>query len=174
MRDALNALRPASPRHPFPEPRDDRPKGLNVLGTLAHNPELATAFHTFNGHVLFATELSQRQRELVVLRVAAVRGSAYEWAQHSVLAGDAGITPDEVARVREGASSPRWDREDETLLSAVDELLETSTLNDTTWERLGEFLDTRALMDLIFTVGAYTALAMMLGAFEVELDDDLT
>ena len=80
MRDAIAALRPPNPRRPLPERRDDRPKGLNVLGTLAHHPELTQAYHTFNGHVLFASTLEPRERELVVLRVAAVRQARYEWA----------------------------------------------------------------------------------------------
>ncbi len=73
-----------------------------MLGTLALHPALATAFHTFNGHILFGTTLSERQRELLVLRVAAVRGSAYEWAQHLVLADDVGLTDDEVERIADG------------------------------------------------------------------------
>src|SRR5688572_28791322 len=99
MGAALAALRPPEPRHPFPPKRADRPKGLNVLGTFARHPALARAYHTFNGHVPFASTLSVRQRELLVLRVAAVRRSAYEWAQHVVLAADAGIDADDVARV---------------------------------------------------------------------------
>ena len=87
MRDALAALLPPNPRHPFPPRDDSRPKGLNVLGTFARHPALAQAFHTFNGHVLFATTLSPRQRELLVLRVAVLRDCAYEWAQHVLLAG---------------------------------------------------------------------------------------
>ena len=106
MRAALAALRPAAPRHPFPDPGGDRPKGLNVLGTLAHHPALTRAYHTFNGHVLFATTLSVRQRELLVLRVAAVRDAEYEWAQHVVLAGDAGIDDDEVDPGRRGPRRP--------------------------------------------------------------------
>jgi alkylhydroperoxidase family enzyme len=62
MRDALAALRPPEPRHPLPRQGGDRPKGLNVLGTLARHPTLARAFHTFNGHVQYATTLSVRQR----------------------------------------------------------------------------------------------------------------
>src|SRR3546814_19118144 len=83
-------------RHPLPPQYPSRPKGLNVLGTLAHNPELATAYHTLTGYILFGSNLSARQRELLVLRVAAVRGSRYEWLQHTILAADAGITPEEV------------------------------------------------------------------------------
>ena len=86
MRDAMAALTPPKPRHPLPRRRDDRPKALNLLGTFAHYPALIRAYHTFNGHVLFATSLSERQRELLVLRVAHVRGCEYEWRQHVVLA----------------------------------------------------------------------------------------
>jgi len=174
MRGALAALRPPNPRHPLPERRDDRPKGLNVLGMLALHPELTTAFHTFNGHVLFATTLSVRQRELIVLRVAAVRGSDYEWAQHAVLAGDAGIAADEVARIAAGPDAPGWAPLDAALLRAVDELIAEAMITDATWAALAAEMDTKQLMDVIFTVGAYDVLAMALRSFGIELDADLT
>src|SRR6478735_351390 len=102
MKSALAALRPPAPRHPFPARDASRPQGLGALGLLAHHVELATAYNTFNGHILFATTLTARQRELVVLRVAARRESEYEWAQHAVLAGDAGISVEEVSLVVDG------------------------------------------------------------------------
>lgn len=173
MRDALAALRPAEPRHPFPERRDDRPKGLNVLGTLARHPALTRAFHTFNGHVLFATTLSERQRELLVLRVAAVRGAEYEWAQHAVLAADVGLGADEVARVAEGPDAPGWSALDRALVRAVDELVADARIGDATWAALAAELDEHQLMDVVFTVGAYDLLAMAFRSFGVELDDDL-
>ncbi|WP_426571471.1 carboxymuconolactone decarboxylase family protein [Aquihabitans sp. McL0605] len=172
MRGALAAIRPAEPRHPFPSRDPGRPKGLNVLGTLALHPQLATAFHTFNGHLLFNTTLTTRQRELLVLRVAAVRGSAYEWAQHVVLAGDVGLEPDEVERIAAGGAEG-WDPLEAAMLAAVDELIAEGALGDATWAALAEHLDAQQLLDLIFTVGAYDALAMALGSFRVPLDDDL-
>ncbi len=173
MREALAALRPPEPRHPLPSRRDDRPKGLNVLGTLAQHPALARSFHTFNGHVLFATTLSVRQRELIVLRVAAVRQADYEWAQHVVLAADAGLGPDEVARVAEGPEAPGWSPLDQAVVRAVDELVADALITDATWAALAAELDEQQLMDLVFTVGAYDLLAMALRSFGVELDDDL-
>jgi alkylhydroperoxidase family enzyme len=176
MREALAALRPPEPRHPLPGRRPDRPKGLNVLGTLAHHPALTRAYHTFNGHVQFATTLSARQRELLVLRVAVVRGAAYEWAQHVLLAGDAGLDGDEIARIAEGPEGPEaagWSPLDRALLAAVDELLDDARVADGTWRVLAGELDERQLMDLVFTVGAYDVLAMALRSFGVELDDDL-
>jgi alkylhydroperoxidase family enzyme len=173
MKDALAALRPANPRHPFPSRKEGRPKGLNLLGTLARHPELARAYHTFNGHILFATTLSPRQRELLVLRVAAVRGSEYEWAQHAVLAGDAGIDEDEVARIAQGPDAPGWSPLDGAMVRSVDELIGAGAVSEATWRVLAAELDDQQLMDLVFTVGGYEVLAMALRSFDVELDDDL-
>jgi len=173
MRGALAALRPPEPRHPLPARGGDRPKGLNVLGTLARHPALARAFHTFNGHVLFASTLSARQRELLVLRVAAVRDAEYERRQHVVLAGDAGLDADEVTAIAEGPGAPGWSPLERAMLRAVDELLGDATIADATWEALARELDEQQLLDLVFTVGAYDLLAMALRACRVELDDDL-
>jgi alkylhydroperoxidase family enzyme len=173
MRAAMAAIQPPAPRHPYP-PRDaSRPKGLNALGTLARHPALTQAFNTFNGHVLFATTLSPRQRELLVLRVAALRRSDYEWAQHAVLAGDAGLAPAEVAAVAEGPEAPGLDPLDRLLVRAVDELLASAEISERTWAALGDQLDEQQLMDLVFTVGAYETLAMAFRSFGVEIDDDL-
>ncbi len=171
MKSAMAALRPAEPRHPFPRQDGNRPKGLNALGTFAHHPALTQAFNTFNGHILFATTLSVRQRELIVLRVAALRGSEYEWAQHEVLAADAGISRDEVAAVAKGTGD--WSRLEAALLRATDELIADATVTEDTWAVLAAELDTQQLLDFVFTVGAYDTVAMVFGAFAVDLDDDL-
>lgn len=173
MSAALAAIRPPEARHPFPSRGGDRPKGLNVLGTLARHPALARAFHTFNGHVLFATTLSVRRRELLVLRVATVRQAAYEWAQHVVLARDAGLDDDEIARIAEGPDARGWSPLDAALLRAVDELIGDAAIGDVTWDVLAGQLDEQQLMDLVFTVGAYDLLAMAFRSFRLELDDDL-
>jgi alkylhydroperoxidase family enzyme len=173
MRDALAALRPEHPRHPFPPRRDDRPKALNLLGTFAHHPELIRAYHTFNGHVLFSTTLSPRQRELVILRVAALRSATYEWAQHKVVGGDAGLEPEEIERIAAGPDAAGWSTLDAAIVRSADELVRDAEISDATWSVLSAELDTQQLMDLVFTVGAYDLLAMVTGSFGVELDDDL-
>jgi alkylhydroperoxidase family enzyme len=146
---------------------------LHALGLLARHPQLTTAFHSFNGHVLFATTLSARQRELLVLRVAVRRDADYEWAQHVVLAGDAGLSPDEVARIADGPDADGWSALDRSLLRAADELLDDARIGDDTWRTLRAELDDQQLMDLVFTVGAYDLVAMAFRTFDVELDDDL-
>jgi alkylhydroperoxidase family enzyme len=173
MRAAMAALVPENPRHPLTRQDADRPKGRNALGLLAQHPELTRAYHTFNGHVLFATTLTLRQRELLILRVAAVRDAEYEWKQHVVQAGDVGITPDEVARVAAGPDAPGWSPLEGAMVRAVDELIADADIADDTYAVLAAELDDRQLMDLVFTVGAYELLAMAFRTFRVEVDADL-
>jgi AhpD family alkylhydroperoxidase len=173
MRGALAALLPENPRHPRPVVTEGRSRGLNVLGTLAQHVELTTAYHTFNGHVLFGTSLSPRQRELLVLRVAAVRDCEYEWAQHVGLARDAGISDEEIERVAGGPDVDGWSPLDAAMVRCVDELVADARIADDTWAVLAAELDTQQLMDLVFTVGAYDLMAMAMRSFGIQLDDDL-
>jgi alkylhydroperoxidase family enzyme len=172
MREALAALVPAAPRHTRPS-QEGRPKGLNVLGTFAHHPELARAFFTFNGHVQLATSLTPRQRELLILRVAAVRTARYEWAQHVLIAGDAGLDDEEIRRIGDEPDAPAWGELEGALLRAVDELLDDGAISDETWRVLSREFSPQQLLDVIFTVGAYETLAFMERSFGLEFDDDL-
>jgi alkylhydroperoxidase family enzyme len=172
MREALAAMIPPNPRHQRLR-REGRPKGANILGTLAHHPELARAFLTLNGHLLMATTLTERQRELLVLRVAAASKSSYEWAQHLFLARDVGLSDDEIAWIAWGADAPMWSVLDATLLRAVDELVEDGRISATTLPVLQDHLDVQQILDLIYTVGCYLSLAWMMRSLDIDLDDDL-
>ena len=172
VRAGIAALRPASATQELRRSKGG-PKGLNVLGTLAQHPTLMHAYHSFNGHILYTNSLDARQRELLVLRVAARRGAEYEWAQHVHIARDAGLTDDEIGRIAAGEQSADWSPLDGAMLRAVDELLADARITDGTWSDLARELDRHQLMDLVFTVGAYDLLAMAFRSFGVELDEDL-
>jgi alkylhydroperoxidase family enzyme len=167
MRAALAPLTPPTPRAP------DHPKGLNLLGTFARHPALTAAYHGFVAHLLYESTLTDRQRELTILRVAGVRGADYEFAQHVVLALDVGLTRDEIAAVRGDIDPNRWGSSETALLSAVDELVNDAQVSEQTYQALVAELTDQQLLDLVFTVGAYDLLAMVLHTFKVQLDDDL-
>ena len=169
---AGEALAPLLP--PTGRPKGEgRPKGLNALGVLARYPELSRAYNTFSGQVMYGSTLSARHRELLVLRVAAVRDAEYQWRQHVASAGDNEVDADEVARVAVGPDAPGWSDVEQALLRAVDELLGDALIADETWWVLAGALEEQQLMDVVFTVGAYDVLAMALRSFGVPLDDDL-
>lgn len=172
MLDALAALRPPE-AEAGPGADRDRPKGLNVLGTFAHHPAMARAWLGFNGHVLHGSTLTDRQREILVLRVAAVREAEYEWAQHVHLGRDAGLSDEEIAAIRARPDAGSWSALEAALLRAVDELVVDGVVSDATWGTLAAELDVRQLLDVVFTVGAYETVAWMMRTVGLELDDDL-
>jgi 4-carboxymuconolactone decarboxylase len=153
----------------LPEERQNPRDAGNLLATLARHPDLCRAFLRFNGYLLMSSTLPARVRELIILRVAHRRSCAYEWIHHVKLGKKAGLSDADIAAVQAGDPVDEFDR---ALLNAVDELDEKSNLSDRTWATLSDRLDDRQRMDLIFTVGGYTALAMGLNTFGVEVEQD--
>ncbi len=150
-----------------------RPDAADVpapLDTLARHPDLARAYLGFSRHLLFDSTLPPRTRELLVLRTAAICGSAFERVQHEIIARREGLDDSAIARIAEGPDALGWSPEDALLLRATDELLSRWTLCNSTWAGLRSAYDDRQLMDLVFTVGSYALLAMALNAFGVEPD----
>ena len=172
MADALAAMTPSVQRHPKP-PLEDRPRAMGVLGTLAHHPELAKALFTFNGHLLWATSITPRQREMIVLRVAARRRAAFLWGMHVFEARDAGLTEEEIGRVAFGPDAPYWDPLDAAILRGVDELIDDGEVTEPTWQVLDADLEPQQLLDLLFTAGCYLTLSWLYRTVDLEPDPDV-
>jgi alkylhydroperoxidase family enzyme len=167
MRWALEPLAPEGRRHPRP-PRDDPTAGMAALGVFAHHPQLARAFTTFNGHILWDTTLSPRQRQLAILRVAFRRQATYVWREHSRSSLSAGLTQEEVDRVREAPTVPGWSPFEAALLTAVDELIDDGCIADASWSVLAAELDVQQLADLVCTVGCYETTSLLFRSFGLE------
>ncbi|MCY4136393.1 MAG: carboxymuconolactone decarboxylase family protein [bacterium] len=144
----------------------------NALSVLARYPELAEAFLAFNRHLLYFNTLPGRAIELAVLRVAWLRRSEYEWVQHAAAALEVGLTAEEIDRTA-ADSVDGWTADNALLLRAVDELHHNHGWSDDTWNELAEAFDTRQIMDLLFTVGAYDTLAVAFNCFDLPLDPEL-
>ena len=113
--------------------------------------------------------LPEREREILILRAGFRCGSAYEFGQHTVIGKRAGLSDDEIRRLaREGTAG--WPEPDAELIVAVDELLEKKCLGEKSWQTLCDRFTTEQVMDLVFTVGQYTMLAMALNSFGVQLE----
>ncbi|WP_197376327.1 carboxymuconolactone decarboxylase family protein [Mycolicibacterium baixiangningiae] len=147
-----------------PERRDPESAG-NALATLARHPDLAAKFLPFNTYLMEHSTLPPRLRELVILRVAHQHGCAYEWVHHRAIGKMSGLSDADVEAARTGAAAGAFDR---LVLTAVDEMHHGSQISLQTWEALGERLDERARMDLIFIAGGYGVLATALNTFGVE------
>ncbi|MCK9904295.1 alkylhydroperoxidase [Parafrankia colletiae] len=142
----------------------DAPPMPPILGLFARHSRVGARWLAFNGTLIDSGALSPRDRELLILRVGARTGCRYQWAEHLRMAQAAGLTSEQISAVREGASAPLWDERDGDLLCAADQLVDEHVIDDALWERLASRFDERRLLEVIFVVGSYVCLAMLLNS----------
>lgn len=141
---------------------------LNIFTTLAHHPRLLKRWSAFGGVLLYGARLSDRDRELLIMRTGYRCGAHYEWGQHVAFCHAAGITDDEIARIAAGPDAPGWSEDDATLLRAADELHERSRIGDATWAALAGRYDEQQLIEVCMVVGQYHLVAFTLNSLGVE------
>jgi AhpD family alkylhydroperoxidase len=146
----------------------DAPPMPPILGLFARHPRVGGPWLAFSGALLDGGTLDPRDRELLILRVGWRTQCRYQWAQHVGIGQAAGLTPQQIAAVPDGAQSGVWTDRQRDLLSAADQLLDDHVIDDGTWERLAAHLDERQLLELTFVVGSYACLAMVLNSTGLE------
>jgi 4-carboxymuconolactone decarboxylase len=142
---------------------DDAPPLPPVLGLLARHQAIAGPWLAFSGTLLDAGVLDPRTRELLILSTARRTGSDYIWHEHVPMAAAAGVSPAEVDAIAD-SSDHDWSDADGSLLLAVEELVDGHRVSDSTWTGLRARLDDEAILEVLFVVGAYTCLAMVLNS----------
>ncbi|PZG27473.1 carboxymuconolactone decarboxylase family protein [Spongiactinospora gelatinilytica] len=138
----------------------------------AHNPGLMKAQRPLQEYLLGGSTLPPRDRELAILRVTWLCGSAYAFGQHTLFGARAGLSAQEIRRVTEGPDAPGWTPFEAALLRAVDELRADARVSGPTWAVLAETYDTAQLIDLIAVIGRYWTVAVTLNSAGVPLDPD--
>ena len=143
---------------------------VHLFTTLGQHRRLFWSWLPFGALLLSFGKLPRRDAELVILRVAHLRGCEYELQQHRRIAKRRGVDTETQQKIFEGPGAEGLADRDRTLLSAVDELIDKRTLSQQTWESLSRYLDRPQLIEFVTLVGQYDALAATLNALRVPLD----
>ncbi len=142
-----------------------------IFTTLGRNRRLFWGWLHFAGRLMPGGRLPRVDTELVILRVAAVRGSDYEFGHHSVLGRRAGLSPADIERTRSGSAAAGWTARQELLLRVAESLLERRDLDDDLWGELRAVLDERECIELLLLVGHYDMLATTLITLRVQPEE---
>jgi alkylhydroperoxidase family enzyme len=151
----------------------DRPQKIALLFGHAESnwPRLADLLLSILGE----QELESRLRELGILRVAGLREARYEWDQHVVIAGAAGVRPEQIESIATGAiDAACFDARERLVLAAATELVKDANLSDATLEGLSRELPPRQVVELLLACGVYEALAKLMNALGLDPEDAVT
>lgn len=145
----------------------------HVLNTFIHHPDLARHFLLFNRYLLMSSTLPVRLRQIAIMRVAWIKKATYVWSSHLRTSLRNGLSGEEFEPVKQGESSPYWNEQERIILRATDQAMESSDVDDATWQALTEFLSEQQVIDFLFTVGAYALLGMVCNTLRIEREDAL-
>lgn len=147
---------------------------LNVHRLIANSPDLVNTSAPLRNYLVRGSALTDRQRELLILRTAHNLQSEYEWAHHVVRGQAAGLSAEDIERTRGELDDETWSSEELALLSLADEMFRDHRLSINTATIMVSALGNDGVVDAVFTVGYYLTLGTLLKTFDVPIDEFLT
>jgi AhpD family alkylhydroperoxidase len=117
-----------------------------------------------------ASGLDARQRELVILRAAYRKQSAYEWHQHVRIARAEGVTDEEINGVREWTDCARFTQSDRALLAWVDALATSAKPSDAAFAAFRSNRSDADVVGITYLITLYFQLAHVMAALDLSME----
>jgi alkylhydroperoxidase family enzyme len=141
---------------------------------LANNPGVARVAYSQLIQLLENNKLDTRLRELMIMRIGWVTGSAYEWTQHWRVATTAGIPPEDILAVRDWRNSERLTPADKAILAATDECLVGKSISDASWaEVVKHVTDPGQQVEFIIAMGNWMMFSLLFRNLRIPLAEGL-
>ncbi len=161
----------AEVREIFQKIEDNGAKILNLYKVAAHNPKVFLNLIRLGNSIIGRTELPPRLREIIILRVARLTGSEYEWAQHAPVALQVGVSQKQLNAISDWKNSVEFNNEERAVLQYTDEVAQQVKVTDQTFNTLKNFFSEQIIVELTITIGYYEMLARLLVPLQVEIDE---
>jgi len=142
---------------------------IDLYRALANAPDLLVAYRSLPQHLRHAGTTPRRLRELAVLRLAQLVGSAYEWSHHRPMAVKAGVTETQIGALASWRTSDQFDADERAVLAAA-EAIHHVRLSDAEFAALEERLGRTGAMEIVVAVAQYEATARIIQALDVEVE----
>ena len=115
-----------------------------------------------------------RLRELMIMRIGWVTGSAYEWTQHWRVATTAGIPSEDILAVRDWRASDRLGPADRAILAATDECLAGKSISDAVWADVVKYVpDPGQQVEFVVAIGNWMSFSILFRNLRIPLAEGL-
>lgn len=140
----------------------------NIFRVIGNNPRVLRSYMLYGTTLWEDAGLTAREREIVILTIARTLRSKYEWQQHVVIGGEAGVSDAHVAAIGRDEYDQFGGR-DEALVSyaaafARDEV--TEGVHDA----LTEYCEASTIVGVAMLASHYVATARVLDSLSVSLE----
>lgn len=143
---------------------------FHLFNVLGQHRLLFLTWLPFSGLLLSLGKLRRTDTELVILRVAHLRGCEYELQHHRGIAKRRGIDAHTQAMIFAGPDADGLTERQRILLTATDEFVVTRSVSPETWARMARLLTRAQLIEFCTLAGQYDALAATIATLRIPLD----
>ena len=142
---------------------------------VANNPGVARVAFSQLLQLLENNTFDTRLRELMIMRIGWVTGSAYEWTQHWRVATTAGIQAEDILAVRDWQISDRLGPADRAILAATDECLAGRSISDAVWAEVVKYItEPGQQVEFVIALGNWMSFSMLFRNLRIPLAEGLT
>ncbi len=141
---------------------------VNLHRILIYNPELMAAYYPLGDRLLRNSELSVRDKELLILRAVWLYQDRWEWVRHYPKALAAGWSEQAVDQIKRGGHSAYWSGSEAALLKAVDAIVIDAVIGDDQWQELSTFYSVPEILTIVTTVTHFHWVATMTKSFRLD------
>ena len=140
---------------------------LSLFRTLARDERLFARFT--GGGLLDPGHLSLREREIVIHRICALNGAAYEWGVHAaIFAGPAGLDAEQLTATAASGIAPCWGPREALLIAFCDAVNARADIDDALWTRLADAFSEEARLELMMLAGFYRTVSLLVNGLRLE------
>jgi 4-carboxymuconolactone decarboxylase len=144
---------------------------VGPFDALVRSPDVALSASRLGEVLRFETELTQRERELAIITVAAHWQASFAWLRHAVYAEESGLAADVIADIAAGREPAFESDSDRVIYELVSGLVREGRVSDERYAAALRLLGERRLVELVALSGYYCFSSVVLNAFRVPLPD---
>jgi alkylhydroperoxidase family enzyme len=139
-----------------------------------HSPEGFRNFSRLGNFIRHGSTLDPRLRELAILQVGYLAGSAYEYTHHILVGREFGVSDDDVRAIAvesAGGTSPLASL-DRAVLRLAREMTTEVAGSRATFDAVHAGLSDEHVVDLLMTIAYYNLVVRVLLTLEVDLEPE--
>lgn len=141
----------------------------NLYKTLANSPRMLQAWIDLSWPLRHEPSSPRSLRELMIMRVAQLTNSTYEWCHHWAMAITHGVREKQLRELSHWQSSGEFTAQEKAALKYADAIT-AMDVADETFEEIRRTFAPEVIVELTLTAAFYTTVARVLQALQIELE----
>ena len=143
----------------------------NFIKTLAHSGNFLEALATLYSSLMGETSLSEKLRQLVILKTCKLQRCEYTVTHHTELAKQAGWSEEQIEALEDYSSSDLLSYYEKEVLQLAEQVsLAPDEIQDDFWTQLDNHFTSDQIVELVTLIASFNLLNRFILALKVEPD----